>query len=93
MAGVWQSFSCIDQMPLDWAERNAPVESYQPGNPFANTGDGRGSVAVARDGLTKAGIAQVEKAAETGLAENIAAPYRDDPLEAEGAVRDTVLDS
>ncbi len=67
------------------------MESLQPENPIANIDDGRGSVATAMDGLTKAGVALVERAAEIGLAENVAALYRDDPLEAEGAVRDMVF--
>ncbi len=67
------------------------MESLQPENPIANIDDARGSVATAMDGLTKAGVALVERAAEIGLAENVAALYRDDPLEAEGAVRDMVF--
>ncbi len=39
----------------------------------------------------KDAIRLVERAAELGLAESVAALYRDDPLEAEGAVRDMVF--
>ena len=67
------------------------MESLQPENPIANIDDGRGSVAAAGDGLAKAGIALVERAAEIGLAENVAALYRNDPLEAESAVRDMIF--
>ena len=67
------------------------MKILQPGNPIANTGDGRGSVAAAREGLARAGAALVERAAGLGLAESVAALYRDDPQEAEGAVRDMVF--
>ncbi len=49
---------------------------------------------IRRDGHGRpheSGRALVERAAEIGLAENVAALYRDDPLEAEGAVRDMVF--
>ena len=67
------------------------MEILQPENPIANIDDGHGSVAAAMDGLTKAGVALVERAAEIGLAENVAALYRNDPLEAESAVRDMIF--
>ena len=68
------------------------MESLQPSNPIANICDGSESVTAAMDGLTKAGVALVESAAEIGLAGNVAALYRSDPLEAEGALRDMVFD-
>ena len=68
------------------------MKSLQPEASIANIEDGSGSVAAARDGLTKAGAALVERAAEIGLAEDVAALYRSDPLEAEGALRDMVFD-
>ena len=50
-----------------------------------NGSNGEFTIASARDGLAKAGVALVERAAESGLAEDVAALYRSDPLEAEGA--------
>ncbi len=44
------------------------------------------------DGLTEAGVALIESAAEIGLAGNVPALYRSDPPEAEGALRDMVFD-
>ncbi|MCY4459962.1 MAG: hypothetical protein OXC26_06115 [Albidovulum sp.] len=68
------------------------MESLQPATSIANFCDGSESVTAAMDGLTKAGVALVESAAEIGLAGNVAALYRSDPLEAEGALRDMVFD-
>ena len=67
------------------------MESLHSESPIANIDDGIESVEAARASLTKAGVALVERAAEIGLAENVAALYRNDPLEAEGAVRDMVF--
>ncbi len=67
------------------------MESLQPATSIANICDGSESVTAARDGLTKAGVALVERAAEIGLAENVAALFRDDPLQAEAAFRDMVF--
>ena len=61
------------------------MESLQPENPIANIDDGRGSVAAAGDGLAKAGIALVERAAEIAWPRTSRPLYR--PLEAESAVR------
>ncbi len=67
------------------------MESLHPESPIANIDCGIKPVEAARAGLAKAGVALIERAAEVGLAESVAALYRDDPLEAEGAVRDMVF--
>jgi len=68
------------------------MKSLQPEASIANICDGGESVAAAEERLTKAGVALVERAAEVGLAEDVAALYRDDPLKAEAAFRDMVFD-
>ncbi len=67
------------------------MKSLQPEASIANIDDGSGSVAAAQVRLTEAGIALVERAAEIGLAGNVATLYRDDPLKAEAAFRDMVF--
>ena len=68
------------------------MESLQPATSIASFCDRSESVTAAMDGLTKAGVALVESAAEIGLAGNVAALYRSDPLEAEDALRDMVFE-
>ncbi len=67
------------------------MKSLQPEASIANIDDGSGPVAATQVRLTEAGIALVERAAETGLAGNVATLYRDDPLKAEAAFRDMVF--
>ena len=67
------------------------MESLHSGSPIANIDDGIESVEAAKAGLTQAGVALVGRAAGIGLAENVAALYRNDPLEAESAVRDMIF--
>ncbi|MYF88569.1 MAG: hypothetical protein F4186_03910, partial [Boseongicola sp. SB0676_bin_33] len=67
------------------------MKSLQPEASIANIDDGSGPVAAAQARLTEAGIALVERAAEIGLAGNVATLYRDDPLKAEAAFRDMVF--
>ncbi len=67
------------------------MTGLQPEAPVSNTCDGSGPVAAARENLAKAAVAPVERAAEAGLAANVATLYRNDPLEAETAFRDIVL--
>jgi len=55
------------------------MKSLQPETPVANICDGGGSVTAARERLTDAGAAPVERAAKVGLTADIAALYRDDP--------------
>ncbi|MYA89337.1 MAG: hypothetical protein F4X97_12975, partial [Boseongicola sp. SB0662_bin_57] len=76
--------------PLDGGGKEHSDE--EPEASIANIDDGSGSVASAGAGLAKAGAALVERATEIGLAGNVAALYRSDPLEAEGALRDMVFD-
>ncbi len=67
------------------------MKSLQPGNPIANIDGGSGSVTAAEERLTRAGVALAGRAVEVGLAADTAALYRDDPLRAGAAFRDTVL--
>ncbi len=68
------------------------MESLQPETPVANIDDGGGeSVAAAAERLAKAGAALAGRAAEAGLAADVAALCRDDPLRAEAAFRDMVF--
>lgn len=67
------------------------MKSLHPETPVANICDGGGSVTAAEERLAKAGVALVERAAEIGLAGNVATLYRDDPLKAEAAFRDMVF--
>ncbi len=67
------------------------MESLQPESPVANIDDGGESVTAAAERLTRAGVALVGRAAGVGLAADVAALYRDDPLKAEAAFRDTVF--
>ncbi len=68
------------------------MESLHPETPVANIDDGGGeSVATAAERLAKAGAALAGRAAEAGLAADVAALYRDDPLRAEAAFRDMVF--
>ncbi len=67
------------------------MESLQPESPVANICGGGEAVTAARERLAKAGVALVERAAEAGLAADVAALCRDDPLKAEAAFRDMVL--
>ncbi len=68
------------------------MKNLQPGNPIANIDGGGGSVAAAAERLARAGAALAGRAAEVGLAADVAALYRDDPLKAEAAFRDMVFD-
>ncbi len=64
------------------------MTGVQPEAPVADTCEGSESVTAARENLTKAAIALVERAAGTGLAASVATLHRDDPLEAEAAPGD-----
>ncbi len=68
------------------------MESLQPATSIADICDESEPVTAAMDGLTEAGVALVESAAEIGLAGNVAALYRSDPPGAESAPRDMVFD-
>lgn len=90
---AWRSAPARLQESL-WTgeERSTPTESLQPAISIADICDGSESVTAAMDGLTEAGVALIESAAEIGLAGNVPALYRSDPPEAEGALRDMVFD-